>query len=812
MKPTRTVATFLTGPRWGRPAIHATCVLVVWLLCAFAGAQNSDADQIATDLKSRSQQLDALARELDSPNIPRDRLDRYIKTLTDYDTETDSEIETLEDALQEPKSRLLTLGPPPGPGEQPESQELSTLRSQLTEQVARLTGLSKEAQLTKAVIGELIDRIEAKRRARLLTSLRTRGPSPLSGDLWSHATAQVQPAFQALRDYYQSRQAAPPTRTNRKADLALLLAALALALGLLLLPRWRGWRRFEARLTVEPDPSATSKRRFVAVKSLSRGLLVFGAVALLYLAGLETALITPADEELMARVCLGAAAWTFIYRFGRGFFSPSDAAWRMAHCDPHAARLLQRLWVGAFSVFVLDRLSYLTLAQIDAGTELLDTLRILMTAAFATLLWFLLSPRLWPHGAAAHEGLSRPREALRRAGRALAVALIGLLVLGYVRMASFLFHRLCLLFLFVLLFWCVHALSVWALSKLPTTPRPAQSEESDDDQTGEVDDAETNLGFWLRLGLELNLLLVAVPGFLLVVGFDWLEVRRVFEWLGSDVHLGKLSLSFPDVLLAVIVFFFVSAGTRWVTALVERRLLEGRTSAEAQAQSSVATLINYAGLLIGLLIALPIAGIGFSKLALIAGALSVGIGFGLQTIVNNFVSGLILLFERPIRAGDWVVVQSGEGYVKSIGARATEIRTFDGSSIIIPNSELVSSAVQNWFHGNRVGRIRITVGVAYESNPQQVRDILVQCANEHDSIMPYPAPDVIFDEFGDSSLNFQLRAYLRNYDSAFRVQSDLRFAIFDAFEKAGIVIPFPQRDVHVYSEPITRPKESDDEA
>jgi small-conductance mechanosensitive channel len=169
--------------------------------------------------------------------------------------------------------------------------------------------------------------------------------------------------------------------------------------------------------------------------------------------------------------------------------------------------------------------------------------------------------------------------------------------------------------------------------------------------------------------------------------------------------------------------------------------------------------------------------------------------------VNNFVSGLILLFERPINTGDWIVVQSGEGYVKHIGVRATEIETFDRASIIVPNSEFVSSSVQNWFHRNRLGRVRVAVGVAYGSDPEQVRSILLDCAKQSPSVIPHPAPEVVWTEFADSSINFELRAYLKDYDHAARKRSELRFAIFKALKDGGVVIPFPQRDVHMMGKP-----------
>ena len=201
------------------------------------------------------------------------------------------------------------------------------------------------------------------------------------------------------------------------------------------------------------------------------------------------------------------------------------------------------------------------------------------------------------------------------------------------------------------------------------------------------------------------------------------------------------------------------------------------------------------------LIALSIAGVTFQNLAIIAGALSVGIGFGLQNIVNNFVSGLILLFERPIRTGDWIVVGGVEGHVRRISIRSTQIETFDHADVIVPNSDLISGNVTNWMLRDNYGRVRIPVGVAYGSDTQRVKEILLRVAREHPLVVSNSRvvsdPYVLFLSFGDSSLNFELRAHVRHVDRRLTVLSDLNFAIDDAFREAGVEIPFPQRDLHI---------------
>jgi len=185
---------------------------------------------------------------------------------------------------------------------------------------------------------------------------------------------------------------------------------------------------------------------------------------------------------------------------------------------------------------------------------------------------------------------------------------------------------------------------------------------------------------------------------------------------------------------------------------------------------------------------------------ILLGALGVGIGFGLQQIVNNFVCGIILLLERPIRVGDYIEMGDGEwAEVKRIGLRATQVLTFDRADIWIPNSDLINQQVVNWTFGDRFARLKLPVGVAYGSDTTQVLNILMEVANEDKAVVQYPAPYAFFNGFGDSSLNFELRVYLLDLDNWFTVYGRLYQDIERRLREAGITIPFPQRDLHVRS-------------
>ena len=220
-------------------------------------------------------------------------------------------------------------------------------------------------------------------------------------------------------------------------------------------------------------------------------------------------------------------------------------------------------------------------------------------------------------------------------------------------------------------------------------------------------------------------------------------------------------------------------------------------------RDAITTFIGYVGFTIALLVALAMAEIDLTGLAWISAALALGIGFGMQEIASNFVSGLILLFERPIRAGDFVTVGDTQGFVRSIRIRATEIETLDNQNVLVPNSELVSGRVTNWVLRDTYGRLLVEVGVAYGSEVEKVRDILERIAREHPEVITdgsAPAPRALFMRFGDSSLDFELRVRLKHIERRFSIKSDLNFAIDEAFRAAGITVPFPQRDIHIISQ------------
>jgi small-conductance mechanosensitive channel len=306
---------------------------------------------------------------------------------------------------------------------------------------------------------------------------------------------------------------------------------------------------------------------------------------------------------------------------------------------------------------------------------------------------------------------------------------------------------------------------------------------------------------WLRLLTSLFLWIVFGIALLRVAGLPRTLIHHLYVLATEGFTVGSLHIVPVRWMFGLAVLMILLALSGWIRSRLGRRWLP-RTRIDRGAREATVTMSGYVGITIAFIVALSVSGVEFSNLALIAGALSVGIGFGLQNVVNNFVSGLILLFERPIKTGDWIVVGDMEGYVKSIRIRSTQIQTFDRADVIVPNSDLISNPVTNWMLKEARGRIRVPVGVAYGSDTEKVREILLQVARDHPSVISdgaMPEPIVLFLAFGDSSLNFELRCYVENIDYRVSVTSELNFAIDTAFHEHGIQIPFPQRDIHVRS-------------
>ena len=271
--------------------------------------------------------------------------------------------------------------------------------------------------------------------------------------------------------------------------------------------------------------------------------------------------------------------------------------------------------------------------------------------------------------------------------------------------------------------------------------------------------------------------------------------ETVTSILVANIGFGSISLSLGDILLFVATIWVSFQISRFLQFILEVDILP-QFKLPRGVPGAIISLTKYSIIIVGLLIAFVSIGFDFNKFAILIGALGVGIGFGLQNLVNNFISGIVLIFERPIQTGDVIKVGEITGTVKRIGIRASVVRTFDGAEIIVPNGNLISSELTNWTFSDRFRRMDVAVGVEYGSDIEKVKELLLLAGKDIEGVLDRPAAIVLFQNFGDSSLDFILRSWTKDFDNWLTIESQLRFEINKLFEENNIVIPFPQADIN----------------
>ncbi|MGF1460933.1 MAG: mechanosensitive ion channel family protein [Leptolyngbyaceae cyanobacterium] len=363
-------------------------------------------------------------------------------------------------------------------------------------------------------------------------------------------------------------------------------------------------------------------------------------------------------------------------------------------------------------------------------------------------------------------------------------------------------ERVLLAIVLILLTLAAHQLIgyLWERMLRPMLENAASTDDDDGHQTP----AGLNLSLSLllsliRFGLWFSVITYITTLFPLTRRWSYFVRRQAFVgFLEPNLKLGQNEFSIFSLLILFMLMLAVVVISSIFANFLRSRVLR-LTGIDRGSREAISILAKYCFIFVGAVVLLQIWGLDLSSLALIASALGVGVGLGLQNIVKDFGSGIILVFERPIQAGDFVAFGDFQGTVEHIGVRSTEIRTLDQISIIVPNSRFLEQEVINWSHRNPVSRIRLPVGVAYSSDPKLVKEVLIEVSYQHPQVLSNPPPLVFFKGFGDSSLDFELLVWIVDPPKQLVIKSDLYFEIEAALRHKQIEIPFPQRDLHIRS-------------
>ncbi|WP_432207939.1 DUF3772 domain-containing protein [Ancylobacter polymorphus] len=789
----------------------AALVALVVLVGAGAGFAQipPEQQQVQEKLEGQRAIVDGVEAALGRDGLRSSDLDDLRARLDPVRADLTTGIAALDPLLANLNHRVKEIGPKPADDAPAESASITAERDALSARAAELDAVLKQAKLLKVRADQLSDRITSRRRALFTDQLLARSYSVLDPSLWLAAAAAVPIELRGVNYLLSDWAAYANARMQPIGQIAIGLASL-LIVGLIFVARSvvaRPIRR--AELGVDGAPisrlRACSLSALVAILRMAAGPLAATAVLAL-LNGFD--LLPSRVNEIAQGLLLAISIVAIGVGLLDGALAPREPQRRVVPLSNEIAGLIFRfasigLWILAVAV---------TLGAFHRALVVPVPLSVATSAAMSLCLVLVASRSMRALNALSGDSDEDITDAKAGAAKETAaptadagevpsssllnwikfpfwilnLTVVGALVIGYVSFASFLSSRALIAVVMAgTLYLVVALINSLFIDALATGPRARHAA-----KLIGVRPASLELLAVLTAGL---LKAVAIIGIVILTvgtfGTSTSDLADIASRVTLGFTIGNSTVAIGDILSALL---FLAVGIviaraiqRWFAVAILPK-----TAFDQGLQNSIATIIGYIGSITVIAMAMGQLGLNLENIALVAGALSVGIGFGLQSIVSNFVSGLILLAERPIRVGDTIAVKGEEGYVRRISVRATEIETFDRAAVLIPNSDLITGMVKNFTHANTTGRVIVAVNVAYDADADEVRDILIGCACDHPQVLRSPPPRVFLMAFGDSYLKFELRCVVANVDYALTVKSDLHFAVLDRLKAAKIGIPY----------------------
>jgi small-conductance mechanosensitive channel len=732
--------------------------------------------------------IDRMSREIGSLRLTEAQVQRFNAEVMTIKSRVVAERDQANERAEEQRGLIAALGrPAQGQSEAPET---AARRKELEAELHQAEAKSHHADLVLAKIEKILDQLSGKRIEALARTLAEFKPAPLDPRNWVAAIGEAGTVFSAawigIGNWLRRLGESDPAVVSG-ALVTSILAAVGFALG------WcvrLGGRRLRARFGfawgVDAAPPSLSMRIVLAVLDIVLALAPFLLALLMAWRALpaDDALPNGVVRALISAAVIGIVAFVAMRATAAHVLAPTQPGWSMMRVAPERGAASMRALTMLIGLVALDT----TVMRAAASFQSFDHVVAVWTL-FTTLSFTWAAVGVWRSGGYAGASSWHVADLLARVGLVLAplAAAIGLSV----------FAR------HVALGVLGSAVVLGAASLLRRILREELPSLFDlTTRSGQALARVTALApehlrlaeFWLSLLLEIGIVVLTIVGFLLVWGATVDDLQVFATRLIDGVKIGSYTFSLADFLLAIGAFILLLSLTRYIQRVLDARVFP-RTSLDTGVRHSLRSGLGYIGLVIAGAAAVSTLGLNLSNLAFVAGALSVGIGFGLQNIVNNFVSGLILLIERPIKQGDWVVVGAHQGIVKRINVRATEIETFSRSTVLVPNAEFLQAHVVNWTHKDMSARVEVTVPMpARSADAARIREVLLSCTRNLPHAAVDPQASVVFKDMTLDTYLFEVQVTVAEATKRGGVASELRFRIDAALRAAfpqGLAPPAP---------------------
>ena len=772
------------------PIIRALSIVIAMLFSAMTAHAFDDAtlNNAEAAAQSTRSDLERVQNAISQADVADDQLATQRNIIEKLRLDALAQVSALNAPLKDFTQQLNQLGPVPTQ-DHGETSAIATQRQTLNNAVARLSAAQKQFELLSIEAEQTTGKISALQRTQFLQRVFKPDKSIFNPQLWIDTATGVATLGTRLSSlvsgWWQSQSPMAQWTGLGLLPAFFLILAIVYRFAKRMMGRWLG-------IATAPEIAYSPLRRLGRVV----GSIIFISIILLVsnfllttsigLAGLSTPrfdLLVTAFVGIVIPVVFQSSVAYLIC-------APGKPELRLVAIDEAAARTVP-FFVALCSIVqnVSSQISFLS-DQLLLPLSLVAGQSALASTALIFLVGLLLlilkqQSREVPNNVPEPHYLTWFVQVSVLQWLFLIIAVFGL-VFGYLALAYFIASKILDTLLVIILMVLVHHLVDAFVEAL-----------QDKDQTvgkrvralsGISERGIGRMALAIRTLSDILVVILGIPWLFAIWTLTWISFKSLLSSAIVGVRFGNFYIS-PINILGLIALFAVGVLiTKFITSWLDRRVLT-QTKLNKGVQNSVKTGVNYFGYILAAALALSAGGFDFSSFTIIAGALGVGIGFGLQSIVNNFVSGLILLAERPVRVGDWVVVGAGEGIVKKINVRSTEIETFDNCTIIVPNSLLITEAVRNWTHRDTLGRFLVTVGVDHSIDAEHITQVLKELVVANSKVLRYPPPIVQLARFSPATLDFEIRGHVADVFEGPQVASDIRMAITKKFSELKIIIP-----------------------